>query len=86
MNSKNKTIIDVRSPEEFAIQHFPGAINIPLDQIAGRIDEVKKFPKPMVAYCKSGVRSGMAVSLLKQNGVDEIQNGGGIVDMLLSIK
>ena len=79
---KNATIIDVRSPGEFAGQHFPGAINIPLPEVANRIDEIKKMQKPIVAYCRSGNRSGMAVAILKQNGVMEARNGGGIDEML----
>ena len=78
----NATIVDVRTPEEFAGQHVPGAINIPLDQVAQRINEFKELPKPIIAYCRSGNRSGMAVTILKQNGITEAVNGGGIDDML----
>lgn len=76
------SIVDVRTPEEFEQQHYPNAINIPLDQVPQRLDEFRKMPKPIVAYCRSGNRSGMAVSLLKQNGITEAVNGGGIEDML----
>ena len=37
--------------------------------------------KPIVAYCKSGNRSGMAVSILKQNGITDVINGGGLDDL-----
>jgi phage shock protein E len=40
------------------------------------------MPKPIVVYCRSGNRSGMAVNILGQNGVNEVYNGGGIHDML----
>ena len=80
--NKNATIIDVRSPGEFAGKHFPGAINIPLEEIAGRITELKELPKPIVLYCRSGNRSGMAVSILKQSGIAEAENAGGLGDML----
>lgn len=83
---KNATIIDVRTPEEFSGQHVPGAINIPLDQLSMRMDEIKEMPKPIVAYCRSGNRSGMAVGIMKQNGISDAVNGGGISDMLLAIK
>jgi phage shock protein E len=36
---------------------------------------------PIVAYCRSGARSGMAVSLLKQSGINEVYNGGGLFDL-----
>ena len=84
-NQKNTpTIIDVRTPDEFAEQHVPGAINIPLDEVAQRINELKELPKPIIAYCRSGNRSGMALAILKQNGIAEAVNGGGIDDMLKS--
>ena len=84
-NQKDRpTIIDVRTPAEFAGQHVPGAINIPLDEVAQRINELKELPKPIIAYCRSGNRSGIAVSILKQNGIAEAINGGGIDDMLKS--
>lgn len=82
----NATIIDVRTLEEFSAQHVPGAINIPVDQLSTRIDEVRNMPKPIVAYCRSGNRSGLAVSIMKQNGIADALNGGSIVDILLAIK
>lgn len=78
--------MDVRTPGEFASQHVPGAINIPLDEVAQRINEFKVLPKPIIAYCKSGNRSGMAVAILKQNGIAEAINGGGVDEMLQATK
>jgi phage shock protein E len=83
---KNATIIDVRTAEEFADQHVPGAINIPLDQLFERIDELKGVSRPIVAYCRVGNRSGIAVALLRQQGIFDVINGGGIEDMLVSTK
>jgi phage shock protein E len=83
---KNATIVDVRTPDEFAGEHFPGAINIPLDELAGRINELKEFPKPIVAYCRSGNRSGMALTMLKQSGITGVVNGGALEDLLLAVK
>jgi phage shock protein E len=79
--NNNKTILDVRTPEEFNSGHVDGAINIPVDQVAARIEEIKEMPTPIVAYCRSGNRSGMAVSILKQHGITDVSNGGGIDDM-----
>ncbi|MBC7536656.1 MAG: rhodanese-like domain-containing protein [Ferruginibacter sp.] len=80
------TIIDVRTPEEFTEGHFPNAINIPLDQVAQRIEEFRKMKKPIIAYCRSGNRSGAAVSILKQNGIAEAINGGGLDDLKQNTK
>lgn len=81
-----KTFVDVRTPEEYAGGHVPGAINIPLDEIQARLDEFKDMPKPLVAYCRSGARSGMATSILRQAGIQEVINGGGISDVMQQIK
>ena len=82
----NTTIVDVRTPEEFTEGHFPNAINIPLDQVAQRINEFKEMPKPIIAYCRSGNRSGIAVSILKQNGIADAINGGGLEDLKQNMK
>jgi phage shock protein E len=87
MEANNKqTIIDVRTPEEFNEEHIKGAINIPVDQVGNRIDEIKEMPQPIVAYCRSGNRSGMAVTILKQNGITDVTNGGGLDDMKQSFQ
>ncbi len=75
------TIIDVRTPEEYAGEHFKNAINIPLDQVQQRIDEFKEMPKPIIAYCRSGNRSAVAVSILKQHGIADALNGGGLDEL-----
>jgi phage shock protein E len=80
------TVVDVRSPQEFAGEHFPNAINIPLELVSQKVNEFKVMPKPVIAYCRSGNRSGMAVSILKQAGITDIQNGGGLDDLLQKAK
>ena len=80
------TVIDVRTPQEYAQDHYPGAVNIPLDEIQQHLQELKTTEGPIVAYCRSGNRSGMAVSILKQNGINEVYNGGGLADLLQQSK
>ena len=84
--ANNATIVDVRTPEEYAGEHYPNAINIPLDQVAQRINVFREMPKPIIAYYRSGNRSGMAVSVLKQNGITEALNGGGLEDLKRQMK
>ena len=79
--TNNATIVDVRTQEEFLEGHFPNAISIPLDQVAQKINEFKKMPKPIIVYCRSGNRSGIAVSILKQHGIADAVNGGGLDDL-----
>ena len=78
---KNASVVDVRTPGEFLDGHYPGAINIPLNELSQRLDELKELKMPIVAYCRSGARSGTAVSVLKQNGFNEVYNGGGLNDL-----
>ena len=78
LNSKSTTIIDVRSPQAFASGAIPGAINIPVDQINERIEEIREMKSPFLVYCRSGARSGMAASIMLQAGIKEVFNGGGI--------
>ncbi len=68
-------LVDVRTPSEFAGGSAPGAINIPLDQIPAQLAKFK-VKKPIVVFCKSGNRSGSAKSLLEQNGIPNVTNGG----------
>lgn len=82
IQAKNATVIDVRSQMEFDMEHFPGALNIPLETIAGEALKIDSMQKPIVVYCRSGNRSGMAKTILGQQGVTEVYNGGGIFDMM----
>ena len=79
---QNATFLDVRTPKEFSGNHYPTAINIPLNELPQRLDEIKEMKQPIVTYCRSGNRSGMAVSFLKQNGFTDVYNGGGLSDLL----
>jgi len=56
-------LIDVRSASEFAAGHISGAINIPMDQIEGRLDDLDP-ERPLVLICKSGKRARMTAGLL----------------------
>jgi len=54
-------IVDVREAWEFGAGHVPGSLNIPLDELVGRISELSE---PLVLVCASGNRSGMAAQYL----------------------
>lgn len=76
----NKTIIDVRTPMEFMGGHVAGSINIPLNEIPQRVEEIKKMESPIVLCCASGGRSGQATSFLRSMGID-CTNGGSWLDV-----
>jgi rhodanese-related sulfurtransferase len=73
-------ILDVRSQREWDAGHIEKALHIPLDQLNNRIDEVKKFNKPVITCCASGVRSAKAAKFLNLNNI-EATNGGGWVSL-----
>src|SRR4051812_35872163 len=68
-------IVDVRSNAEFKTGHIKGAINIPVEQVKLMVNELKELNKPVITCCQSGMRSGMAASVLKAAGV-QVYNGG----------
>ncbi|WP_276974866.1 rhodanese-like domain-containing protein [Flavobacterium filum] len=64
---KNIPLIDVRKKSEFNAEHVLDAINIPLNELANRLNEIPKG-KPFILNCAGGYRSMIAASILKQNG------------------
>lgn len=74
------SIVDVRNPDEFSGGAYPGAINIPLPSLAGRLGEIPR-DRPVVLYCRSGARSGVAAQMLRAAGFGDVLNAGGLSDM-----
>lgn len=68
------TILDVRTPAEYAQGHVKGAVNIPLDKLQNSTAKVPKG-KPVITCCLSGGRSGVAEGILRKQGF-EAYNGG----------
>jgi len=69
-------ILDVRTKKEWDKGHIENAINIPLDELHTRFDEVKKLNKPIITCCQSGMRSAKAAQFLNLNTINAT-NGGG---------
>ena len=70
-------LFDCRSAEEYEEEHIPGALHIPLDTLVDRLSEIDSG-KRYVVYCRSGVRSLRASSLLLSRGVESVSMKGGI--------
>lgn len=68
-------VLDVRTPEEYAAGHVPGARLIPHDQVAARVAELDPA-RPVVVYCRSGRRSLLAEDVLRKAGFDVAQLEG----------
>lgn len=75
IKEKKGTIVDVRTPEEFNGGHANGSINIPLNEVTTRLDEIKALTTPLVLCCASGGRSGQAHGFLANQGI-ECYNAG----------
>jgi rhodanese-related sulfurtransferase len=66
-------VLDVRTPQEYAEGHVPGAVNVPYGQLASRLAEIPK-DKDVVLYCKSGRRAGIAADVLAANGYTRLSH------------
>lgn len=69
------TIIDVRTPAEFMGGHVAGSVNIPLNEVPGRLQELSQLKMPLILCCASGNRSGQAEMYLTSLGVPCINAG-----------
>ena len=77
-NGRSPFLLDVREPHEWEIAHLEGATLVPVNTLAGYLDELPR-DTPIVVYCKSGARSARATQLMKDAGFQEVRNlEGGI--------
>ena len=84
--SNGAVVIDVRTPREFDEGHITQSLNIPVDRINSSAQRIKGMNKPIVFCCASGMRSSNAVSMMKQNGLKEVYNGGSWQSVLRMLK
>lgn len=66
-------LIDVRTPDEYSLGHIEGSVNIPLDEMRDRLDEIPPH-KPVYVYCGVGLRGYLASNILKANGSEDVRN------------
>lgn len=74
------TIVDVRTRGEFMGGSVAGAVNIPLNEIPLRVDELKEMKAPVIFCCASGNRSGQATNYVSSKGIDCV-NGGSWLEV-----
>ncbi len=76
--SESGVYLDVRHPAELAIESLPGAVNIPLDQLRARLDELPR-DREIHVVCRSGQRAYYATRILLQNGFNVRNVAGGMM-------
>jgi len=82
MSFESAFLLDVRSAEEFATGHLPGASNIPHTELRARLNDVPPGASVRV-YCASGFRSYLALRVLRQHGWADIASlSGGLATLL----
>ena len=80
LREKQGTIVDVRTPGEFMGGNVTGSVNVPLQEIVQRLEELRGLKGPLVLCCASGGRSGQAERFLLQQGI-ECVNAGSWLDV-----
>lgn len=76
LNTSSSMLIDVRTPLEFSMGTIEGAVNIPIDELRNRINEIPK-DKEIIIFCQVGLRGYLACRILMQNGYNKTKNLSG---------
>ncbi len=74
-------VVDVRTPPEFRSGSYPGAVNLPLHELAEVGERLGARDRPIVVYCASGHRSKSAAAALKKAGFTDVTNGGPLFSL-----
>lgn len=72
---KGAVVVDVRNEQEYALGHAKGSVNIPVNSILSRADELRRY-EHIIVCCMSGVRSTLAKEILLKQGFTNVVNGG----------
>ncbi|HZM62396.1 MAG TPA: MBL fold metallo-hydrolase [Vicinamibacterales bacterium] len=76
-SSSPPLVLDIRNPKEVAQRRLEGSVNIPLNHLRDRLDELPK-DRPILVHCAGGYRSSIAAGLLQQRGFEVIELAGGL--------
>ena len=77
--NSSAVLLDVRTPDEFAEGHIEGAVNLAVEELESRLNELPSDKAtPIVVYCRSGRRSALAAEILVKAGYSAIYDLGGI--------
>ncbi|MBO5658097.1 MAG: CoA-disulfide reductase [Duodenibacillus sp.] len=76
LSRQGAQLVDTRTPKEYANGHAPGFVNIPLDELRDRVDELDRA-QPVFVMCHTGIRSYIASRILTAHGFDVSNFSGG---------
>ncbi|HIH16992.1 MAG TPA: rhodanese-like domain-containing protein [Candidatus Diapherotrites archaeon] len=81
-SKKRPVVLDVRSVDEFLVDHLEGAVHVPVQELQARAGELAAFKgKAMVCVCEHGQRSSMAAAILSWMGFQGVQSlQGGLAE------
>ena len=82
LDSDGPIILDVRTPMEFEMGAYPGAINVGLDSLQEWAEGIEDKDREIIIYCASGARSSYGMRILNQMGFTNVENGGGLHTMM----
>ena len=82
ISAEGPVILDVRTPMEFTMGAYPGAVNVSLDELSERASELGDRDREIVVYCASGARSAYAERMLREMGYTNVRNAGGLHDIM----
>lgn len=75
-------LLDVRLPEEFDTARVEGAVLIPVQELASRLDEIEHAKdRPIITMCHHGRRSLRAASILRNAGFSDVRSMAGGIDL-----
>ena len=79
IENRQAIIVDVRTEDEYNTGHIENALLIPLDTITDQpLEQISDLDTPIIVYCRSGNRSGQALTLLEDIGYSEVYDLGSI--------
>lgn len=73
---KETVLVDVRTADEYSLAPLPNSINIPVDELRNRLEELPK-DRPIIVSCAVGLRGYLAYRILVQNGFTDVRNLSG---------
>ena len=83
LRNESVKVVDVSTPEEFSGGHVTGSLNIPLNELPQRVEELSHHDGPVFICAASGLQSSQAENFLRDRGLSNVYDGGSWMDLNL---